>query len=625
MKLSSLLFAFFLLFTFSCQTETKTVENVVEDPTSKVFSDGDARDSKAIISALSSEDPAVIIAAAQVAASMKKKSHLSALLSIIAKDSVPTEVVDAALFAIGQIGEESALSDLEVALKGDQLGESNEEVLEAIGKIGGDKAKEILLSNRDLKGLAKGLFRLAAKGDADVQVVERALSLVGSSEAETRLYAAHVLLRQNGIDLSPHLERMQEVIQSEKDGHVKGALLGALKHSVGSIKQALIVEELKGRPDDRTIVKAIRALGQEDFLSTYAYILPHLTDKNYHSAITSAKYLDRHFVDALVDHYLSTLDSVHHTEVQATMLGSLAREGNVEAKSRLQEMATDTTDWYTAVYALQNLGNNRDEYAMLQGIFQNEKMGILRGHAFEALLRLEDDQSRSYSGDIQYALESGDIALTCLAAAHLRNDRFIISRIPFKEWLSSAKTNLSLPRESEALVEINKTLAFLNETEFEMPEIVISGPKETEAVERTSRPIVRIITTKGTIRMELRPDKAPMSVAAIMQLVRDGYYNGKSFHRVVPDFVAQGGCPRGDGWGSLDFNLRSELSSLNYEEGTVGLASAGNDTEGCQFFITHSPTPHLDGRYTIIGQVVEGMEIVKLLTVGDEMQRLMIE
>ena len=117
-------------------------------------------------------------------------------------------------------------------------------------------------------------------------------------------------------------------------------------------------------------------------------------------------------------------------------------------------------------------------------------------------------------------------------------------------------------------------------------------------------------------------EDAPGSVASFVELVRSGFYNGKSFHRVVPNFVVQGGDPRGDGWGSVDYNLRSEFADLRYGAGAVGLASAGKDTESCQWFITHAPAPHLDGRYTIFAQVVGGLEVVEKLEIGDKIEQI---
>jgi peptidylprolyl isomerase len=94
-------------------------------------------------------------------------------------------------------------------------------------------------------------------------------------------------------------------------------------------------------------------------------------------------------------------------------------------------------------------------------------------------------------------------------------------------------------------------------------------------------------------------------------------YRGSVLHRVVPNFVVQTGDPRGDGWGGPGYAIRSEFGRPRYERGTVGMASSGKDTEGSQFFITHSRQPHLDGRYTVFGRVVEGQGVVDALQVGD--------
>jgi cyclophilin family peptidyl-prolyl cis-trans isomerase len=117
-------------------------------------------------------------------------------------------------------------------------------------------------------------------------------------------------------------------------------------------------------------------------------------------------------------------------------------------------------------------------------------------------------------------------------------------------------------------------------------------------------------------------DDAPFTVLNFMKLIKNKFYDGLSFHRVVPDFVAQGGDPRGDGWGGPGYQMRTEISAAQYERGSCGMASAGKDTEGSQFFITHIAMPHLDGRYTIFAKVVKGMEIVDRLQIGDTIQTM---
>ena len=132
--------------------------------------------------------------------------------------------------------------------------------------------------------------------------------------------------------------------------------------------------------------------------------------------------------------------------------------------------------------------------------------------------------------------------------------------------------------------------------------------------------LVRFETIRGDILAELYPSWAPFSVMNLLKLASQrGLYRGVPFHRVVPNFVIQGGDPRGDGWGGPGYTIRSEFSPLRYKTGTIGLASAGKDTEGSQFFITHSPQPHLDGRYTIVGRVLRGQDVVDRIQVDDRL------
>jgi cyclophilin family peptidyl-prolyl cis-trans isomerase len=135
-------------------------------------------------------------------------------------------------------------------------------------------------------------------------------------------------------------------------------------------------------------------------------------------------------------------------------------------------------------------------------------------------------------------------------------------------------------------------------------------------------PLVEILTSRGPFRVLLYPEEAPFTCINFTTLIKDGFFNGLTFHRVVPNFVIQGGDPRGDGWGGPGYSIRSEFGYPKFERGSVGVASAGKDTEGCQFFVTHSSQPHLDGRYTIFGHVVSGMDVVDLIQVGDSIRTI---
>ncbi len=137
-------------------------------------------------------------------------------------------------------------------------------------------------------------------------------------------------------------------------------------------------------------------------------------------------------------------------------------------------------------------------------------------------------------------------------------------------------------------------------------------------------PQAYIETTRGTVQIELAVLDAPLTVENFITLARRGYFAGLQIHRVVPAFVVQDGDPRGDGSGGPGHSIRDELNDRPYARGTVGMALSGPDTGGSQWFITHAPQPHLEGRYTVFGEVVNGMEVVDRLEVGDTITRIRI-
>jgi cyclophilin family peptidyl-prolyl cis-trans isomerase len=113
-----------------------------------------------------------------------------------------------------------------------------------------------------------------------------------------------------------------------------------------------------------------------------------------------------------------------------------------------------------------------------------------------------------------------------------------------------------------------------------------------------------------------------MTCINFLNLAGQGFYDGLVFHRVVPDFVVQGGDPRGDGTGGPSYSIRDEINQLRYDRGVVGMALAGPDTGGSQFFLTLSPQPHLDGGYTAFGEVVSGGEVLDQIRLGDRIETI---
>ena len=274
-------------------------------------------------------------------------------------------------------------------------------------------------------------------------------------------------------------------------------------------------------------------------------------------------------------------------------------------------------------------------YLVERGLTETNK--VVRSGAGEALLSIASrpdivqyfrSSFPSFKKELAIYLQevmNGDNAgLQALAA-----NTYSISRLNFQtayeslDFLDVAQQQLDLPRDTETYYAIE-----------DAKEILKSGYKAEKPIPRFNHPInwdiyrslqpgleAVIETDRGEIILDLFEEEAPGTVVNFVQLIRNGYFNGKGFHRIVPNFVTQGGCNRGDGYGSLDYTIRTETPPLYYDgAGYVGMASAGNHTEGVQFFFTHSPTPHLDGRYTIFGRVSEGMDVVLALQQGDNMR-----
>ncbi|HKY32518.1 MAG TPA: peptidylprolyl isomerase, partial [Candidatus Polarisedimenticolia bacterium] len=146
-----------------------------------------------------------------------------------------------------------------------------------------------------------------------------------------------------------------------------------------------------------------------------------------------------------------------------------------------------------------------------------------------------------------------------------------------------------------------------------------------EAVRRGRRRVTAVIeTSAGAVTLELFPADAPLTVDNFLRLARAGALDGLAFHRVVPNFVIQDGDPRGDGSGGPAWQVRCEINLRRYAAGTLGMALSGKDTGGSQYFITHSPQPHLDGGYTVFGQVTAGQEVVDSMTQGDSVIRVTV-
>lgn len=277
--------------------------------------------------------------------------------------------------------------------------------------------------------------------------------------------------------------------------------------------------------------------------------------------------------------------------------------------------------------------------------------------ALEALPKLPRSIQAQAAPIYLEALRSGDAIITAIAAQNLAADS--LQRRNHATAIMEAYQKLQPPLDAEAAQMIFAALAQcgdlrakpLLEAALQIPdkptgravaealkkltgedysnqlatEVNPTQDFSEQDIQHLAKARATIQTNKGNIEIVFYPGEAPLTVLNFVRLAQRGYFDGVFFHRVVPNFVVQTGDPRGDGWGGPGYAIRSEFSRLRYTRGMVGMASAGVDTEGSQFFITHSEQPHLDGKYTIFARVKNGMEVVDALQVGDRMEKVTIQ
>jgi cyclophilin family peptidyl-prolyl cis-trans isomerase/HEAT repeat protein len=273
-----------------------------------------------------------------------------------------------------------------------------------------------------------------------------------------------------------------------------------------------------------------------------------------------------------------------------------------------------------AATALGHLPGGLALSALLDGYDEAARLGVRRGEVQLAILRaLQALHAADRAGRPPFA-PHGDVVADAPAGPVAVSDslRDRSARL-LRQAFDDPDPRLRLAARACAVAgdllpgELIPAVASLRET---LP-AVARDPAQPALRAPFDAPRVRVTTDAGAFVIALDGDLAPNTCATFLHLVERGFHDGLTTHRVVPDFVVQGGCPRGDGWGGPGWTLRSEWSRRPFRRGAVGLAHGGKDTGGSQWFVCLSPQPHLDGRYTLFGEVVDGLEVVDRLLAGD--------
>jgi cyclophilin family peptidyl-prolyl cis-trans isomerase/HEAT repeat protein len=627
----------------------------------------DERNTAALLPFLSSANPTYRREAALALASVQAPAAVPSLMPLL-RDA-EFSVRQAAAYALGQIGDSTAVDSLRVRVLQETDSQVRRYVHEALGRtVTRHRLPELwrvetLNDTARATALAWGLNRAALRGFSSPESIRRTVQVLNLPKlsVQGRLAAVVSLSRSRGLDAD--LKRLAEatllrVAQKDRSYAVRAAAASSLGKIAAIAKpplkgtpttrasatkasatpSAVLARLATKDPDYRVRLMAIRALpfAPENYPASRKAVFYALNHDRAPVALTAAEWLLAHAKGESGPALAALADGNKQASVRvrAALLRAAVHHASPAARpslvSTIEKRYPAAPTVYEKGFLLEALSEDPATFDFVRTeAFALGQSSVVAGYALAALLTMRRDadfpaaRHPDFAVAMRQGLGSGDVAQIGTAAEALADSKLYPEAQPADlSALRRAQAKLALPLEIEAWQGIQQALDKLEKA---------PKPTPTPLATAAQHPIdwgvvrgvplgqqVRLRTVKGVILLELKPNEAPGAVASFVTLIDHKFYDNLYFHRVVPNFVAQGGDPRGDGNGSAPYNLRSEFGDLRYQEGSVGLASAGKDTESCQFFITHTPTPHLDGRYPIFAQVVGGMDVVHKLEIGDQ-------
>ena len=593
------------------------------------------------------------------------------LATVLAGDS-DAEVRQMAAFALGLIGHKAAIDPLRAALR-DTSALVQGRAAEALGLIG-DAASAPAIAAMAAAQLAQSMtarldpddlafpqapatdaFRLGVFALTRLKSSDALLSVVLDPTGQPRVRWWPVAYALSRIDDTRAVPALATLARAGGSISRAFAARGLGMHKDKASVATLLLLAQNWANDSRAAVAAIRALGQiasPDAAPVLRGLLQaHTTDPNVRleTAGALAALRDRESLDMLVDLAGDSWPSMRAASLRAVLA--------IDPDTFIVLLSGLDPDPHASVrVALTSLLSSLDaEIALprLRALLAEKDARVMP--AVIAALMARVPRPPDLAATLLGLLAGGDVMVRAAAAAALgdlkpvgaeqaladayragRADDLYQARAAAIAALAKYGAAASLPTLKEALADKDwairlraAALAHGFEPETDMAASIRPAPgRAAEAyaasplVAPTVSPHVFLETDKGTIEIEVAVLDAPLTSENFLALARNGYFTGMVLHRVVPNFVVQGGDVRGDGEGSPGYTIRDEINMLPYLRGTVGMALDGPDTGGSQFFITHSPQPHLDSTYTVFGRVVAGMDVVDRLQQWDVIRRV---
>ena len=645
LRLSQWLFIIALAMTLVQCNKSASYNKFIDPELLRIARLCDERNTDSLFVYLTHQQPSLRAEAAYAFASIRDPRAIDKLHKTL-QDPV-AEVRAVAAYALGQTLHPSSIQPLASQLRSEGDVNCVIAIAEALGKIGGalhasGSAPEMIESAANaiyniektdsiaVHAKAKGAFWLHNSGWQDMRFMNSLAGMYVNQNTINRRMIAYAMGRYRGDWHADTLkaERFLKHLTSETDTLCIVAAMPVVGKTISRYASSLIEKFLNPKAtSNELIIAACRAASNHSWVDATP-LLPLVKHSNTSVAETACFALEKKELNTENLAYLHSAE----LELGVPMQGSLARLLHTHGErfpidqwtAKLDAIA----DIYDRVHCIRTLGCSGTSATICLDRALKESNILLANAYVEAFI--ESHKQSDFPTNIDYALalkeliQKYDIGITALCAAECRAIELKAEeKSMLNSTLNKALIPLQLPRELETANEIIKTLNAWGITPMEEKKAALNHPIDWNLVKSIPRKQqARITTKKGEIIIELHVEDAPGSVASFVQLVRSGFYDGKYFHRVVPNFVIQGGCPRGDGMGGTDYTLRSEFRLHDYRTGSVGLASSGPDTESCQWFINHIPTPHLEGRYTIFGHVTDGMSVVDQIQIGDSIERI---
>jgi cyclophilin family peptidyl-prolyl cis-trans isomerase/HEAT repeat protein len=568
----------------------------------------DHRNTPALCAFLKDSSATVRAAAALAFASVQDSSARGCLIAALV-DADNAVRINAA-FSLGLVADSASLAVLNTA---------------------SDMEKEKAVAQAMMEATFRAELRLN-KHDATWHI-----SFLQSGNRDIRTRAMQSLSRLPKEELAPVANDILQAVKAEQDPTVRMFLVSALKsNSTKAVTDTLLALALN---DSLPMIRiaALRALGANKDKAHAAFFLDRLNDSDVGVQETALEQLQR--IEWPLDGDAIWKSAQEHPDysIKLPLYGLVMKLGGEQTRmvcgSLMQSLSHQDLGPYWNAALISALGPTMAQDSLLV-LIRSSRPAVERQAALVAWFDAEnlalkeinkEAHDRWLAGFMQNVFSTQDAGLIAAVCEKL------IEKDPaFLKLLLTEPTVLAMRQALHPIRDL-ETLQYLDQAIAKrdgLPAPAHKSPPFNHPIDLARLRSLkqgqqyRITTTKGEVILALEPEVAPGSCVAFDSLVTAGYYNGKAFHRVIPNFVAQGGCPRGDGYGGMPWTLRTEIGPQGFVEGAVGLASAGHDTESCQFFIMTAAAPHLDGRYTRFAHVVSGMDVAKKLQVGDVMQRV---